>query len=254
MTVVKPLAVAAHPGSAVTAGQPAGGAAPFQASFQDCGPGTGPGDSEGPATAPWDQCAEGAGRAEGVLGTGGPPVQAPIADAARQESRWSADPGSAGEVTAAPEQAPSGSAEGAGCGPLESPSPFVDGEALPAPSGNGVAPDQAQALRRPPSNNTGADASAAASGLSNMGHRGGAHAGDGQGGRADAPGQRSQAPDGAQAGVRAEDVDDARPAPSTGCVRALQRCQHLLLLECFFLRLACHQLKLKTYRHAHSGV
>ena len=216
MTVVKPLAVAAHPGNAVTAGQPAGGGAPFQASVQGFGPGAGPNDAQEPAAAPWNQCTEGDKCAHGELGTESPPDQVPTADAGRQESGWAADPGSAGEVTAAPDQAPSGSAETIGCGQLEGHGPVSDGEAPPAPSGNGVAPDQAQAVRRPPSNGAGADAAAAASGSRDVGHRVDARAGNKQGGRADALGQRSQAPDGAQAGARASGGEDARPAPSTG--------------------------------------
>ena len=213
MTVVKPLAVAAHPGNAGTAGQPAGGAAPSQAYVQGFGLGVEPGDTQGPAAAPCDQCTDGDDRGQGDLGTAHPPVQAPMADAERQESSWAADPVSAGEVSA---QARPGSADWEGCGLLEGASPVSGGGAPPAPSGNGVAPDQAQAVRRPPSNGAGAGAAAAASGLSNVEHREGAHTADGQGNRADAPGQRSQALDGAQAVARASGADDARPAPSTG--------------------------------------
>ena len=214
MTVVKPLAVAAHQGNAVTAGQPAGGAAPFQASVQEFGPGAGPGDAQGPAAAPWDQYAEGDNHAEGGLATEGALVQARTADAEQQESGWAAHPGCAGEVTV---QVRPGSAEREGCGLLEGPSsPICGGEAPPAPSGNGVVPDQAQAVRRPPSNGAGGDAAAAASGFRGVEHRDDARADNGQGALADAPGQRSQAHDGAQAVARTRDADDARRAPSTG--------------------------------------
>ena len=217
MTVVKPLAVAASASNPLAAGQPAGGAAPSPASVQGLGLGAGPADVHGAAAAdaPRDQCAEGE---PGNLGTQGTPGQAPTADVEWQERSRAADADAAGEVTAAPDQAQPGPADtdGRGVVLMGGPKPVPLCGAPPASSGNGVAPNQAQAVCRPPSNGAGPDAAAAVGDLRNQERREGAHAGDGQGCRADQPEQRSQAPDEAQASARERGAHDARAVPRSG--------------------------------------